>query len=144
MRYFLTFFVGFIFLSGCSIKQEADKKIVYVYKRFTMNGWWKLEILNGNNINKPIKLFLNEKDKRFYGNDGCNNILGTLTKTSKSELLFGAVASTMMACEDMKTPLEYVKTLERVKSYKVLDPYIYMYDEDKKEILKFRKSKKGP
>ncbi len=131
----------FIF-TGCVNTPKPQKKVVYVYKRFTMSGWWKLVSIKGENIDKNIKIFLNEKDKSFYGNDSCNNILGVLKKSNKNDLVFGSIASTMMACEDMKTPMRYVKMLEQVQHYKVDDPYLYMYDNDKKGLLVFKKSKR--
>lgn len=138
-------FVGliFMFLSGCVSQQTPKKKIIYIYKRLSIDGWWKLSKIDNFSLssNKEIKLFLDKKDKKFYGTDSCNSILGALEKVTQDMLVFGGIATTMVACEDMKTPRIYLNALESVRFYKVEDPKLFLYDKDKNLILEFIKTK---
>lgn len=144
MRHILVFAMSLIFLGGCAFKQESKKKIVYIYKRTTVNGWWKLSKIHTQPFvnEKKIKLRLNSKYEKFYGNDSCNNILGVLKKVNNHELIFGGIAGTMRSCKDMKTPQIYINALQNVRFYKVDDPHLFLYDKDKNEILTFLKSKR--
>lgn len=132
-----------LFVSGCATKQTPKKKIVYKYIRTTVNGWWQLsKIANEPYIGKKIKLRLNSKTQKFYGNDSCNDILGALQKVDKRQIIFGVVVGTMRNCEDIKTPKLYVNALQDVRYYEVYDPHLFLYDKNQNRVLEFVKSKR--
>lgn len=85
---------------------------------------WKLIELNGiayytAKLKHQVPFFiLNESEQRFAANAGCNNIMGQFELDQDSlSLRFLQVASTLMACPDMKLEAEFVKMIEAVDSY---------------------------
>ncbi len=86
--------------------------------------YWKLTELNGQPIPVPgpdkreIHIILKNGD-RLQGFAGCNNIMGSFEVKNDFSITFSGVASTMMACPDMKTEDDLKKILEQVDNYTI-------------------------
>lgn len=100
-----------------------------------LDGEWLIKEAGGEAVPAGMEKqpFLNFdlKDKRIYGNAGCNGINGgfvTSTENAKS-ISFPAVISTMMACPDMEVESRVLKAINEVKSFDVLsDGKVGLYD----------------
>ncbi len=101
-----------------------------------LNKTWNLAKMEGKTFSKPISINFNSKKNSFYGDDGCNNIFGSF-ELKDDKLKLGNINSTMMACEDMKTPLKYTKLLKRVKYYRVDGGFLTLLDKDKNALLEY-------
>ncbi|MGV9004588.1 copper resistance protein NlpE N-terminal domain-containing protein [Flavobacterium sp.] len=85
---------------------------------------WKLIELNGITIKqkgiKPNILKMNTSDGKFWAYAGCNNMFGTYAMPKTNTISFSEIASTRMACPNMVTENELMRTLEETTKY-VLD-----------------------
>ena len=100
-----------------------------------LNMYWKLTALNG----KPVLAAANQREpslvlqsaglhQRATGSGGCNRFTGSY-ELDGSSLRFGALAGSMMACEaGMETEKEYLETLPRVRTWKVLGQHLELFD----------------
>ncbi len=80
---------------------------------------------------------INFEKERVFGNLGCNNFFGAY-KLNKNSLEIGQVGSTMMMCQNMQTEQDFAKVLQDVKTYKIDKNSLVFFDENSKEIAKFR------
>ncbi|MDM3870706.1 DUF4377 domain-containing protein [Porticoccus sp. W117] len=107
---------------------------------------WALQALNGeeistseNTINQHPVLELDIGNKRFSGNDSCNQIFGGIETLTDEKITFGPAASTKMACPDMTLADSFYNALEATSSYKREGLLLYFYNQQGKEVLRFRK-----
>ncbi|MGL5920358.1 MAG: META domain-containing protein [Bacteroidales bacterium] len=99
--------------SSCGKKEVTDVK--------TLSGEWVVVELNGAAITPNEEapyLKLDFNDARMAGKSGCNNMFGAiqLSDSLASSIRFPQVATTMMACPDMKLETEFLKALDQVRS----------------------------
>lgn len=114
-------------------------------KRLSIHDIWVLESLNGNTfegdtINTRPQIEINITKMRISGSDGCNNIAGSISKMDNEILEFGILTQTQMACPDMKTPMEFSKTLTETKSYKKVNTQLILLNESGEATLIFKKA----
>lgn len=131
-------------LQGCEIKKESlsTSQMAQMTDGITLHDIWALKKIEQKKYKKTFRqiyLEFNIKEKTFYGNDGCNQILGRLEKVTKTQLIFGLVSGTLMACENMNTSEKFTQTLEQVRFYRVENLHLYLLDKNKKELLNFLK-----
>lgn len=130
---------GIIFLAGCAQSLEggsADPQTLLIPRWFlselTLDGR-KVEIPAGQ---QQITLQFEEGGKA-NGNGGCNSF-GTDYKAGKNgRLSFGAIASTMMACDNMQQESAYLEALSRAQHYKVAEGKLTLFSADGKTVLVF-------
>lgn len=136
---FLTIFVSVLSLVLISCSSTKGLEVSKVSQDLE-NTKWELVSLNQKEIKKFNKIAsINfEKDNKVFGNLGCNNFFGTY-KVNSINLEIGQVGSTMMMCLDMSVENEYSKVLQNVKSYKIKENNLMFFDENSKEIAKFKK-----
>lgn len=98
---------------------------------------WKLIKLNGITIkqkgNKPNVLKMNSSDGKFSAYAGCNSMFGSYAMPKTNLISFSEIGATRMACPNMATENELMRTLEATTKY-LLD----------KETLTFYGSGKTP
>jgi copper homeostasis protein (lipoprotein) len=86
---------------------------------------WKLVELNTKVIKQKGKKYyflkLNSNDGRFSAFAGCNNMMGNYVMKTSFSLSFSTVASTMMACPEMDLEQKFVKMLEKVDNYVIVE-----------------------
>ncbi|MDE6717448.1 MAG: META domain-containing protein, partial [Muribaculaceae bacterium] len=112
-------------------------------KMGVVKGDWAIESVNGRKAvgEKAPYLRFDPKEKRVYGNNGCNYINGPYTYDALAKTIsFGDMASTMMLCAETGiTDTEINIALSKVTNYdwKALDNeyYLYLYDDTDTEQL---------
>lgn len=84
---------------------------------------WKLIELNGKEVAsaKPKEPYfiLSVENNRINGTGNCNSFSGTYTLRNGNRIKISPLASTMMACLDMKIESELYRALEIVDSYAI-------------------------
>ena len=86
--------------------------------------YWKLTELMGESVARPdpngkeAHIIL-KSGNRLQGFAGCNSIMGTYEVTNKFSISFSGVATTLMACVDMKKEDTLKKVLEQVDNYSI-------------------------
>ena len=98
------------------------------------NTYWKLIGLAGKPITpekaqREAHLILQDKDQRLAGSGGCNRIMGSY-QLDGSLLVFGKVASTMMACINMHDEQAFVATLEKTRRWRIDGKRLDLLDEN--------------
>mgnify|MGYP000385306254 FL=1 len=78
-------------------------------------------------------------EKRVAGNDGCNQIFWGIDTLTATELKFGMLAGTKMACSDMELADAFGKALGMVEHYVVQDLTLTLQDKDRNELMVLRK-----
>jgi hypothetical protein len=102
------------------------------------NGEEELEI-NNKSLNKGNPMLeINTRTMKFSGHDGCNTFSGTIDKVNQSELVFGNAITSLMNCENMEIPDQVLKNLNRVRSYKLEELQLVLY-ENELPLLKYQK-----
>lgn len=108
-----------------------------------VKGDWAVETINGKQAVGETAPFLNfePKEKRVYGNNGCNVINASYKyNPADSTLSFGEMASTMMACGMPGiTDMEFNAAIGAVQFYSWQlngdDYYLTLYDADHKPVM---------
>lgn len=95
------------------------------------------EQLEGRNKRPMLEIFIAEK--RFGGNDGCNNLFGTIINVDESIIRFGMMGGTKMACPDMNLSSEYTQALQATTAYSIKNLELIFYDAQRNELLRFQK-----
>lgn len=110
-----------------------------------LNDIWVLEkmasgtIPNKDGIGRQAQIEINVSKKKFYGNDGCNNMMGAILKVDSENLQFSGVGTTKMACPDMGNSYKFTQALEKTNSYKIDGLKLFFFDVNGKELLQFKK-----
>ena len=125
-----------------TLVQELVKKSD---QRLQLNDIWALEYMQGLEgeiaaaFSKQPVLELHLNEMRFAGNDGCNQIMGTIHTIDSNILKLGPGMSTMMACPNMDNNHKYTSLLESVKTYKLEGLILSLLDENSNEVLRYKK-----
>lgn len=79
---------------------------------------------------KTPSLKFEVKDKKVYGNDGCNNIHGTFEAKGGNAIKLGdKMASTMMFCEGV-ADRDFMEALKSTTNYDIVDGKLLMRSGD--------------
>lgn len=98
--------------------------------------YWKLISLHGTPIkmdssfNKEPHFILKNKDHRIFGNGGCNHLMGFYKLKEGHKLSFSGVASTLMACPNLKLEDQFKKVLEQTDHYSLMDDELTLLQGD--------------
>lgn len=110
-----------------------------------LNDIWVLEkigttkIAVGSGRNRTPQIEINLAQNRFFGNDGCNNMMGSLKLVDDKNLEFGRIAGTRMACTDMENPYKFTQALAKTKTYTIENLKLILLDIDGIALLQFQK-----
>jgi len=123
------------------LQKEKDARLV-------LHDIWVLESLNNKAIDPGTdqehlerpRLEIQVGEMKYYGTDGCNNYFGGIIELGESVLRFGIGAGTRKICPDMEVADEYNRTLPEVKSYKVKDLKLQLFDASGKAVMQFQKA----
>lgn len=115
--------------------QNSEATPHHTWKLKSMEG----EAFSGKEAENTPKLAIDFTEKKFYGDDGCNKIWGVVQTSSEGDFAFGDIASTRMACEDMKTPNRYTALLKKVRQYEITATTLLLKDEANNNILTYSK-----
>jgi heat shock protein HslJ len=109
------------------------------------NTSWTLATLDGQPALADTTVTLNfEAAGRAGGSDGCNNYSGSYT-VNGSQLAFGQLVSTMMACPEpiMKQATAYAKALSQTAAYKSDGAALTLLDAGGKDLATFTRQNTG-
>ena len=115
--------IAMIFMSGCN--QANDTPL--------LQTTWNLAELNNREIHQADTHppHLRFEAERVTGNDGCNNFFGDYT-LDEDELKFGLLASTRMACLQLKDfDIKFNKMISATTSYRISGNRLELFENDK-------------
>lgn len=90
---------------------------------------------------KSLTFEFNASERRMYGFSGCNTLRGPITKLTETELEFGNLASTMMACGQANMELERAvsNAFTQTKKYKRDGMLLTLMGADNEVLMVLRK-----
>ena len=113
-------------ITACKSSQKATESVnsgSFDNQHFSevdmrLHDIWVLDIINGQKTNlqsyskglPQLEIFVEEQ--RIGGHDGCNRIMGSIA-TKGDSIQFGALATTMMACQQMKASDDFRQLLDQ-------------------------------
>lgn len=116
------------------ISQEPDLtlRLTNIYKVIELG-----EIKNPFAREKALTMEINVSERRVFGFSGCNTFRGGIAKITEKELIFGNLASTMMACGDQENSLERLmgELLSATKSYKIENRNLSLMDGEGRKLI---------
>lgn len=104
----------------------ADKYILKKDQVEITEKYWKLVELNGQPVttkegNREAFLILKTENNRVHGNGSCNTFNGGYELMEGNRIKFTRMATTLMACIDMKTEQEFMNVLETADNYNLTE-----------------------
>ena len=82
-------------------KGMADNGSGSIWKFIAKNKWRLIQMNGETQTESPVTINFDLAEKRFNGNSGCNNYMGTY-EAGNQTIAFGPAASTRRACLDQK------------------------------------------
>jgi len=121
------------------IEQKRDNKW-FLYGEWTLEKF-KGELIKGDPAESipTIEFILGEN--RFAGTDGCNRYSGEIAVLNDTNMEFGMTMGTKMFCPSIKYSDQFLMILNQIKTYKVQENTLHLFNEDAEEMLTFRKNK---
>lgn len=109
-----------------------------------INDIWALESIGGEEYVVPEdgrrpSLEVNMAQRRIYGKAHCNNYFGSVKVIGESEIRFGHIGSTMMACPGLKEEHKMFQAFDKVRSWDIDNNRLTLKAEDGNILLVFRK-----
>lgn len=121
----------------------ADNYIIKKVNTKLVEVRWVLREVNGKEIKLSRKdatephIIFRIKENRVNGNGGCNGFFGSYNVEGSDKISFSRMGSTMMACPDLQTESEFLKSLESVSNYEVSESELILKDNGGNIISKF-------
>lgn len=99
-------------------------------------NFWVLNELNGvpvqtSNTERDAHIQFSYIEKKLSGSGGCNRINANFDLPKKNMLKIGEIASTRMACSDLKFETLFLKTLTDADSYAIVDETLLLKHDDR-------------
>lgn len=128
--------VKYTLVEVLSKKQDATLRLHDIWVATSLNG---KELTFKNEKNRP-RLEFKIAERKIYGKGVCNRFFGTIEKVSETQLeISDKMGSTMMACPKMDIETSFLQTLPKVKTYKIKNNQLTLFDTENKEIIRFKK-----
>ena len=111
--------------NGKRMSSDVESKYTLVKVSDIVEKYWKLIELNGQpvaasgNYSREPHFTLKIDDNRITGTGGCNSFFGTYVIEGGNRIKFSQMASSMMACLDMETESQFMRTLEMTDNYTI-------------------------
>lgn len=142
MKFLLFTSILLVSLFSCNSKMNTTQN-----DTMRLHDIWALTEISSNGLPLEVDLDLQRRpvmelhinEMQMYGNDGCNDIFGEIELLDSAAISFGNVAATKMLCPNMILPNTYNKALQKIRSYKLEGLVLIFFDEQSKEILRFKK-----
>lgn len=123
-------------MSACKSSKQAVQPI-------DLTGEWNIVTVNGDKINAANTPFigLDVKEKRVYGNAGCNRMTGSFEIDSlhPGKIQFGQIGTTRMMCPDMETESKVLQALDNVTGYTKTAQGLSLTDAEGKALMTLEK-----
>ncbi|WP_369048277.1 DUF4377 domain-containing protein [Tenacibaculum sp. UWU-22] len=113
--------------------------------KFRLNDNWILTHIKGekiqlNNKNGQPRLEINIAENYVSGMASCNSFFGKVKKITDTQLVFSdQIGSTKMMCKDMHVEIAFYNAFRVVRTYKIENNNLYLFDENNTEVLRFKK-----
>ena len=152
MRYILLI-LSIGFLLSCSTQSKSSNMETSEGKPKTesntianrLHDIWALEEISNQKI-EEIGVFIRRpqleifvKDKRVVGNDGCNQFSGSIKELNETQIIFGPLMKTEIACEKENISKKFNIALYETQTYKREGLKLYLLDAEGIELLQFQK-----
>ena len=118
---------------------EGCGKYLFDYR---LNDIWVMQQMTGVEINKAtlskgLPTFeFNLKEMKFTGHAGCNNLMGKI-ELKGSQISFGVITSTLMACPDMQIEKAVVKAINnKTFNYEIDSQILTLENQSVKMVFK--------
>ncbi len=102
---------------------------------------WKLVELDGKAVSnasgKDYYMNLDSKSGKFEAYAGCNKISGSFVMKAANMLEFSKIASTKMACDNMKFETKFIKNIEKTNNYMIEGTMLHFHKGSKSAVAKF-------
>lgn len=85
-------------------------------------------------------LEINLMEMTCSGYDGCNSYMGGIKQATASALILGDMAGTLRMCHDMTVSNKFAQALNDVRSYRLDELTLHLYDAEGREVLTFKKA----
>ena len=107
-------------------KEQNGSELLGKWKVIRMDGFETLEI-------NPTFEFIEEEEKenRVAGFAGCNNYFSSYT-VSGNTLKMGVAGATRKMCPDMTVEDAFLKLLDQIAAYKMVNDELHLFDEQEK------------
>ncbi|NUY79447.1 META domain-containing protein [Flavobacterium sp. MAH-1] len=107
-------------LASCKCKQPADPQFT---KEGALDGNWMLEYVSGGDISglypgNPPSLFIDLKQNRASGKNGCNNYSGPITVVGNKITFSQNMIVTKMACPG-NSEKTFMDAIQKVDAYAI-------------------------
>lgn len=127
---------GLMLMTSCHVTQKATSSSA-------IEGEWNIMRIE----NSPIKaqpypyIGFDTQENRIYGNSSCNLLSGSFNfKKNKGKIELGQMASTMMACPNMKLEQDVLRALNQVERIISTDKeHLVLCDKNKKPLIELEK-----
>jgi len=117
------------------MSKEVDRKL-------RINDIWvasKIGDIQIQQLEMQPRIEISVKDMSLQGTDGCNSIRASLKTLTETDVTFGAAMGTRKMCPNMEVSNAFNNALPKVKSYKIENLKLYLYDDKGNEVLQFFK-----
>ncbi len=135
-------FIPFLFLLACATAQNPNTS-KDTETNVRLHDIWALVAMDGEEIPTDLQKYptleIFIKDRKALGNDGCNSFSGSIKKISDTELVFGPLLSTKMACTQMDFSKQFNTRMSATQFYRFEKIELVLMDGMNKEILRFKK-----
>lgn len=132
-----------LFLMACASTKKTELTTENKEPNIRLHDIWALTALEGEKLpddlskTPVIELYVN--DKRASGNDGCNAISGNIKVLTNTEMRFGPMMGTKMACPNMAFSSNFNHHLSETRFYTLEKMQLVLLDANHKELLRFKK-----
>ena len=105
--------------------------------------YWILFALEGESIpteteeGQQAHMVLKLEENRVYGYGGCNRFFGSYTMDDPGQISFSQMASSLRACEDMDVEIKFLRNLEQVVHYTLLNDSLLLKDAENEIVARF-------
>lgn len=128
--------------NGGSQKLLTLRRAVQDYSINTLEGKWTILEVDGREVKStadaPLTITF-DLQGNFSCQTGCNNMMGDFT-TGYTDITFGKVASTRMACPDMSVEQALGRVLPKIVVYnKLADGSLGFYNKDNDLLLRIKR-----
>lgn len=135
-----TFYIIIIF---SSLSCDGIKK-TQIKSKTKLNDLWMLHSIHSESYDKSSlkhpRLEFNIREEKFYGNDGCNQITGSIKQLTNKSIRFSGVVGTRMRCLNMEISREYLSLLQKTRYYSIQNLHLTLLDSNKNKLLAFTKA----
>lgn len=139
----ILFAILLTFLASCNSSKKVKSEDTSENQIIQLHDIWSVvEISEYGDLNSierlpNLEIYVEKKEIRGFG--GCNNYSGVINKLEGSEIAFGPIRSTKMACSNLKLESAYLAALQQTTTYRLADLKLTFYNDKNQSVLVFKK-----